>query len=319
MIDGKPTEIAVDSNGVAIGTANNTTPRLDTVVYDSLTVPAQAALTSAMPGVKIEGKDPVRVFMLCNGVTYYLTDRTADGKPGEGLLDVNGAPVTVAADFSTIPEAAQNALRGLAKGNIAATQPVQVFQDAEPYDVYCAAYCGTNHSIMRSRVIVHRSQADFDRWLAEATQRDFAGPPKDRGEKLYRKLGCAQCHTIDGTKLVGPSWKDVWGKTETLTGGAKVLVDKAYVTESILQPQAKIVDGFPPSMPPFVLKDEQIGWIIAFLQSISVHTSAAERAALNGAASQPAGGPATRPAGGAVPATGGAVPAASGAVPATQK
>src|SRR6185312_9492499 len=77
MVDGKLIDIAVDSNGVAIGRANNTTPRLDTVIYDSLTVPAQAALTAELPGVKFGAKDPVRVIMLCDGSTYYLTDSMA--------------------------------------------------------------------------------------------------------------------------------------------------------------------------------------------------------------------------------------------------
>jgi mono/diheme cytochrome c family protein len=69
------------------------------------------------------------------------------------------------------------------------------------------------------------------------------------GEKLYKAKGCNACHSIDGTKIVGPTWKGLWGKTEKTSGG-EVTVDLAYVTESILNPMAKIADGYPPAMPP---------------------------------------------------------------------
>jgi cytochrome c oxidase subunit 2 len=170
--------------------------------------------------------------------------------------------------------------------------------DLGTFDIYCAGYCGTNHSTMRSIVVV-QTRADYEKWLKDETEKANNLPPVKKGEKLYRTLGCAQCHTLDGTRLVGPSWKDLWGKTETLTGGTKILVDKPYVSESILQPLAKIVDGYPPSMPPFVLKDNDIEGIIAFMKSISANTSATDRAALDAPASQPAGGPATQPAAGA--------------------
>jgi cytochrome c oxidase subunit 2 len=168
--------------------------------------------------------------------------------------------------------------------------------DVGTYDIYCAAYCGTNHSIMRSVVVV-QPKAEFDKWLKEQTELSNNLPPVQKGEKLYRTQGCSQCHSIDGSKLVGPSWQDAWGRTETIQGGGQVLVDKPYVVESILQPQAKIVEGYPASMPPFVLKEADIDAIIAYLKSISSHTSEAEKATLNTpAATQPAGGAASQPA-----------------------
>src|SRR5665213_554901 len=122
--------------------------------------------------------------------------------------------------------------------------------DNGEYDIYCTDYCGTNHSTMRSKVVVE-SQADFDKWMKVTIETNNHLPPVQKGKKLYMTQGCAQCHTLDGSKLVGPSWKDMWGRVEHITGGPDIKVDAPYITESILAPQAKIVQGFPPSMPPF--------------------------------------------------------------------
>ena len=68
------------------------------------------------------------------------------------------------------------------------------------------------------------------------------------GRYLYKNRGCNACHSLDGSKVVGPSWLGVFGKTEKTSAG-EVTVDEAYITESILDPKAKIVEGFPPAMP----------------------------------------------------------------------
>lgn len=167
--------------------------------------------------------------------------------------------------------------------------------DVGTYEIYCTAYCGTNHSTMRGTVVV-QSKADYENWLKVETERMNSGPAYAKGEKLYRTQGCVQCHSVDGSKLVGPTWKDLWGKTETLTGGTKILVDKPYIAESILQPLAKIVEGYPPSMPPFALKDDQIENIIWYMKSISSNTNEADRAALEAMKAGGAAPSATQPA-----------------------
>jgi cytochrome c oxidase subunit 2 len=161
--------------------------------------------------------------------------------------------------------------------------------DAGTYDIYCTAYCGTNHSTMRSAAVVE-SQADFDKWMETTIKESNKGTPAEKGAKVYRTQGCAQCHTLDGAKLVGPTWKDLWGRMEKIAGGPDVKVDAAYVIESIRAPQAKIVLGYPASMPPFQLKDADIANLIEFMKTISANTSAADMAA-------PTTGPATQPAG----------------------
>jgi mono/diheme cytochrome c family protein len=89
----------------------------------------------------------------------------------------------------------------------------------------------------------------------------------DLGKKLYKGKGCNACHSIDGTKIVGPSFKGIWGKTEKTSAG-DVVVDQAYVAESIRQPMAKVVDGFPPAMPPAVVTDVEAQSIAMFIESL---------------------------------------------------
>ncbi len=85
------------------------------------------------------------------------------------------------------------------------------------------------------------------------------------GEALYKARGCNACHSLDGSRLVGPSFKGVWGRAEKTSGG-EVTVDMAYLKESVLTPMAKIVEGYPPAMPPQVLNDLEIESIALFLQ-----------------------------------------------------
>jgi cytochrome c551/c552 len=89
----------------------------------------------------------------------------------------------------------------------------------------------------------------------------------ERGAGLYKSKGCNACHSIDGTKVVGPSFKGLWGKTEETDKGP-VTVDEAYVRESILTPTAKITAGFPPAMPPQALSDDDIKSIVLYLQTL---------------------------------------------------
>jgi len=91
------------------------------------------------------------------------------------------------------------------------------------------------------------------------------------GQAVAQEAGCLGCHSIDGSIIVGPSWKGLWGKTEALEGGETVVVNADYIRESIRNPSAKIVAGFPNVMPPDIgdnLSDEDIANIIAYIQSL---------------------------------------------------
>ena len=87
---------------------------------------------------------------------------------------------------------------------------------------------------------------------------------------LYKSRGCTQCHSVDGTKLIGPSLKGLLGATRGFTDGSSLVADENYIRESILNPQAKLVAGFEPVMPTFRgrLKDREITAIIAYIKSL---------------------------------------------------
>ena len=152
--------------------------------------------------------------------------------------------------------------------------PPPVREDGQRYfDLYCAEYCGTKHSLMRSRVIVHDS-TQFNKWLDEAANWIATVPPAQAGLKLYQTKGCAQCHSTDGAKNTGPSFKNLFGSEHLLRSGEKVTVDENYVRESILVPSAKIVAGYDNLMPAYQgrMKDVEISAIIAWLKTISDKT-----------------------------------------------
>lgn len=137
------------------------------------------------------------------------------------------------------------------------------------YDLFCTQYCGTGHSAMLGKVIV-MSPEDYEKWEKSEEQVATGAPSAERGKELYVQRGCNACHSVDGTRIVGPTWKGLWGKEEVMQDGQKVTVDENYVRESILEPQAKIVNGYPPVMPSFkgVVSDEDISAIIAYMKTL---------------------------------------------------
>ena len=161
------------------------------------------------------------------------------------------------------------------------------FNAVEPgrYQILCAEYCGAGHSIMRGEVIVLKP-AEYEEWLHAAhsstleAQQD--GPPTaldyapalgnlaDQGRRLAEEQGCLKCHTVDGTRHIGPTWLDLYHRKELLKGGATVVVDEAYLTESMMDPAAKVVDGFQPVMPSFQgkLQGPEVAALVEFIKSL---------------------------------------------------
>jgi cytochrome c oxidase subunit II len=144
------------------------------------------------------------------------------------------------------------------------------------YKVRCAEICGASHSYMESPVIVV-SQADYDKWVTEQTLAAQAAalasagkPDAARGEKLYLESGCKACHSLDGSKGVGPTWKGLSGSQVKLVDGSTVIADEAYMTEAIKLPGAKTVEGFPANaMPSFgYLTDGQVADLVAFIETL---------------------------------------------------
>lgn len=153
------------------------------------------------------------------------------------------------------------------------------FEATDPFEsaVECAEYCGgggdggqgSGHSGMWTRVHV-LTGSDFDAWLLKKEEEDQNMPPADLGKKLYVEKGCMGCHSLDGTKGNGPSFKGLFGRAEKMADGADITVDENYLHESILQSQAKIVAGFAPVMPTFEgqLREKQVTALIEFIKTV---------------------------------------------------
>jgi len=137
------------------------------------------------------------------------------------------------------------------------------------YDLLCAEYCGRDHSAMLAKVIVHEP-GEFEPWLEKAAARLQNLTPAERGRMLYLRLGCSQCHTVDGTPRVGPTFKGAYGHTVQFNDGTSTTVDDNYIRQSILDPQAKIVAGYQPQMPPYqgMVSEDDLVALIEYIKSL---------------------------------------------------
>jgi len=136
---------------------------------------------------------------------------------------------------------------------------------AGKYHLFCAEYCGTNHSRMGGWVYVMEPR-DYEAWLSGGTS---GGSLAENGQKLFDELACGNCHKPDGSGRC-PSLTGLFGKTVQLAGGATVKADEGYIRESILQPQAKIVAGYGPIMPTFqgLVTEEGVMQLIEYIKSL---------------------------------------------------
>jgi len=135
------------------------------------------------------------------------------------------------------------------------------------YHLFCAEYCGMNHSQMGGWVVV-MDPTEFNNWLSGNVNQQSAATS---GQQLFQTLGCASCHGNNGEGGRGPALLGVFNSNVQLSTGQTVRADESYVRESILNPQAKLVSGFGPIMPTFqgVVNEEQIVQLLAYLKSLS--------------------------------------------------
>ena len=133
------------------------------------------------------------------------------------------------------------------------------------YHLFCAEYCGTQHSGMIGSIVV-MEPAQFEAWMGGGS----TGPLSATGEKIFAELGCVTCHRTD-TQGRGPNLQGVFGKPVLLEDGRTVTVDENYVRESILDPGVKVVNGFKPVMPTFqgLVSEEQLNALVAYVKSLS--------------------------------------------------
>jgi cytochrome c oxidase subunit 2 len=133
------------------------------------------------------------------------------------------------------------------------------------YHLFCAEYCGTQHSGMIGEVVVMEPSA-YEEWLAGGTGE---GSLSSSGQKLFQELGCATCHRSD-TQGRGPNLVGVFGKQVRLNDGRTVVADESYLRESIMNPGTKIVSGFTPIMPTFEgqVSEESMIALVTYIKSL---------------------------------------------------
>ena len=141
--------------------------------------------------------------------------------------------------------------------------------DTGSYDIYCTEFCGKGHSEMLGKVRV-LSPDSCNAWIAANSNLGEGLSLVEFGELLYKKKACVTCHSIDGTKNTGPTFKGTFGSQEQLAGGGSVTVDENYIRESLLNPKAKVVLGYEPVMPTYqnILKDRQVDALIEFIKTL---------------------------------------------------
>jgi len=169
------------------------------------------------------------------------------------------------------------------------------FEATKPgrYHLFCAEYCGTNHSGMTGWVVV-MEPSQFDEWLSgEGSQES----PVAAGQKLFQSQGCTSCHGQNGEGGKGPPLVSVYGSTVRLEGGQSVEADESYIRDSIRNPQAQIVEGFrQPLMPAYYkeqLSEENLLQIMTYIKSLAPNRTQGIQTTAPGRSNNERTGPAT--------------------------
>jgi cytochrome c oxidase subunit 2 len=171
------------------------------------------------------------------------------------------------------------------------------FQADRPgkYEIFCAEYCGTGHSAMLGELVV-MPEAEWDQWMSEQKRYQVAGaqdtdPGSERvlaagnlveqGRRVASEQGCLKCHSVDGSRHIGPTWVDLYGRNTKLKDGKTVLADEAYLTKSMMDPAAQLVDGYQNVMPTYQgkMSPPEVAAVIEYIKSLrtpAVRTGPAE-------------------------------------------
>jgi cytochrome c oxidase subunit 2 len=144
---------------------------------------------------------------------------------------------------------------------------------AGTYDLFCTEYCGVGHSSMITKVRVLEGK-EFEQWLE--AEEEKAAP---EGLRLLRSKGCIGCHSIDGSRMVGPTFQGAYGSRRiVMTDGREreISFDEEYLTRSILYPKADIAKGYPPVMPEMELTKEEVAAIVEYIKGLGRKTGKKE-------------------------------------------
>ncbi len=140
------------------------------------------------------------------------------------------------------------------------------------YPIFCAEYCGHGHSSMTSTVLV-MTQTDFASWYEAQTVKKDGKSTVIKALNLLDEKGCLECHSTDGSRVIGPTFKGIFGqKTVVISGGKErtIVADETYIKESILDPGSAVVKGYPNIMPSFEgeLNEQELSAIIDYLRNL---------------------------------------------------
>lgn len=145
------------------------------------------------------------------------------------------------------------------------------FKADEPgeHQVFCAEYCGLDHSNMLAKVIVD-TEEQYEQWLQKKSEEATNMPLPELGKLLYASKGCSACHSVDGTRILGPSFKGIWGQTHQFSNAPAAVVDENYIRESVLEPAAKVRAGYEAVMPSFqgLLQEREIQALSEYIKSL---------------------------------------------------
>ncbi|MDD2797062.1 MAG: cytochrome c oxidase subunit II [Bacteroidales bacterium] len=139
------------------------------------------------------------------------------------------------------------------------------------YDLFCTVYCGVSHSYMHGIIKIVK-QEDYDKWIAAIPVRKAL--PSNNGFKVLEKNGCVACHSIDGSKSVGPTFKGIYGTSVDVTIDGKpqkVTVDDKYIKSSIYDPNKEVVTGYVPGMMKSykdIIKENEVKEISDYLKTL---------------------------------------------------
>jgi cytochrome c oxidase subunit 2 len=135
------------------------------------------------------------------------------------------------------------------------------------FHLFCAEYCGTDHSRMTGRIVVMRAP-EFEQWLA---RQDVTGTLAAQGGRLFRQFGCGGCHG-NGAAVRAPPLEGLYGKPVPLADGSIEIADERYIRDAILKPRKQIAAGYEPLMPSFdgKISEDELVAVVAYIKSLAV-------------------------------------------------
>lgn len=136
------------------------------------------------------------------------------------------------------------------------------FDQPRTYQLLCHEFCGTGHDRMATNLQVVNRAEYTPKQTAPSTQ------SADPGYQLLEKKECLSCHSVDGQEGIGPTLKGIFGRTEKMTNGQTITADEAYLRESIVKPEAKIVQGYDDLMTKTDLTEEEVQQMIDYLKTL---------------------------------------------------